>query len=115
MKNDVEMRNNLKDFVGKDIIVEGFVTKCYDDTQRILIREIFDEKGNFLASHCNMFTDGDKRYQKGKEKAERLYNEVKNVEKRKIKFIARVTCYKCKKNGEINYGLSFFKKLLEVK
>lgn len=108
-----ELRNNLADLVGQKVEFEGVLTKCYEDTQKLLIREINDTNGQYVTKHCHMFINGNKNRQKDKERIDKMFQELQKIEGRRVKFVGKVTQYSTK-SQKINYGISYFVKLIDI-
>ena len=102
----------LKD--GEKVEFEGKLTKCYEDSKKLLVREITDKNGQFITSHSHMFLQGNPKRVKEKQKIDKMFNELSKYEGKKIRFIGKVTKYSTK-SQKLNYGISYFVELLEVK
>lgn len=109
-----EFRVTLENMVGEKVEFEGKLTKCYEDSKKLLVREITDKNGQFITSHSHMFLQGNPKRVKEKQKIDKMFNELSKYEGKKIRFIGKVTKYSTK-SQKLNYGISYFVELLEVK
>lgn len=111
-----EIRVELKDLVGQKVEFEGMMTKCYEDSHKLLVRDVYliDENGNKcrkVANHCNMMIKANLRNDKGRQKEQAVFDKVKEKEGKRVKFVGEVRNYS--KNGIDNVGISKFIRLIE--
>lgn len=106
-----EVRVELKDMVGKTVEFEAKLTKAYEDTHKLLVRDVKLLNGKKIANHCNMMIKANTRNDKGRQKEQKIFNSVKEHEGKMIKFVGEVREYE--KNGIKNVGISKFVRLIE--
>ena len=107
-----EFRQTLENLVGQKVEFSGRLVKCYEDSKKLLVREINDKNGQFITSHSHMFIQGNPKRDKERQKIDKMFSELQKFEGKKIRFIAKVTKYSTK-SQKMNYGISYFVELLD--